>query len=225
MADGIVQLPADSTGKKVDTSELTVGANTVERERVNLADPTTAAAVAGVKNADPASTDYGVEVRPVGVVKGTQGATGVPTQDLKDSGRTSVVLTATGIASVASEALITLQKDVGGTVTAGVTEYVVTAGKTLRVQAITITTRATTPSTTVTFSSDTWKLRQAAATLAITSALVLTATGMCATNVPGAVLDLNIIDGLEFPAATHIGFSHVGTTGMTFDINLIGFEY
>jgi hypothetical protein len=34
MADGLVQVPADSTGKKIDTSELTVGANTVERQRM-----------------------------------------------------------------------------------------------------------------------------------------------------------------------------------------------
>ena len=37
MADGIVGLAADGTGKKVDTSELTVGANLVERQRVQLA--------------------------------------------------------------------------------------------------------------------------------------------------------------------------------------------
>ena len=49
MADGIVQLQADSTGKKVDTSELTVGANTVERQRINIADPASAAAIAAVK--------------------------------------------------------------------------------------------------------------------------------------------------------------------------------
>ena len=37
MSDAYIQLPADSTGKKVDTEELTVGANTVERERVQIA--------------------------------------------------------------------------------------------------------------------------------------------------------------------------------------------
>lgn len=35
--DGLVQVPADSTGKKIDTTELTVGTNTVERQRVQIA--------------------------------------------------------------------------------------------------------------------------------------------------------------------------------------------
>lgn len=65
MANGIVQVPPDSTGKIIDTSELTVGSNTVERQRINLADPTTAAAIAAILNADPSSSDYGLAVRPV----------------------------------------------------------------------------------------------------------------------------------------------------------------
>lgn len=61
MADGLVQVAPDSTGKKVDTSELTVGSNTVERQRVCLASDTVAGAIATV--AQPggdgeAATDY-----------------------------------------------------------------------------------------------------------------------------------------------------------------------
>jgi hypothetical protein len=54
VADGIVQVAPDSTGKKVDTSEITVGANTVERQRINIADPVTAAniAIVSTSNAD-----------------------------------------------------------------------------------------------------------------------------------------------------------------------------
>jgi hypothetical protein len=50
MADGIVQVAPDSTGKKVDTSELSVGGQTVERQRIVLADPTTAANLAVVNS-------------------------------------------------------------------------------------------------------------------------------------------------------------------------------
>lgn len=41
-ADGFVQVPPDSTGKKIDNVELVVGANTVERQRfvVGAVDPT-----------------------------------------------------------------------------------------------------------------------------------------------------------------------------------------
>lgn len=64
MADGIVQVAPDSTGKKMDTEELTVGANTVQRERVQISGAV-AAAIAKVLNADPASADYGLVVRPI----------------------------------------------------------------------------------------------------------------------------------------------------------------
>lgn len=65
MADGIIQVAPDSTGKKVDTSELTVNAQTVERQRIVLADNSDAAGVAHVTNAAPGSSDYGLVVRPI----------------------------------------------------------------------------------------------------------------------------------------------------------------
>lgn len=63
MADSFIQLPPDSTGKLVDTSSLTVGLNTVQRERDNISDPTDAAGLARVENTTPAATDYGLVVR------------------------------------------------------------------------------------------------------------------------------------------------------------------
>lgn len=48
MTDQYVGLQPDSSGKKVDTSELTVGANTVERQRIVVADPNAAASLANV---------------------------------------------------------------------------------------------------------------------------------------------------------------------------------
>lgn len=64
MADGIIQVPPDSTGKKIDTEELSVGGNTVERQRLQITG-NAAAAVARVLNTVPALTDYGLVVRPV----------------------------------------------------------------------------------------------------------------------------------------------------------------
>lgn len=49
MADSFIQMPPDSTGKLLDTSSLTVGGNTVQRERMVIADPTTATSLASVK--------------------------------------------------------------------------------------------------------------------------------------------------------------------------------
>jgi len=40
MADGYVQVQPDSTGKKVDTAEVVVNGQTVERQRMALASPT-----------------------------------------------------------------------------------------------------------------------------------------------------------------------------------------
>jgi hypothetical protein len=50
MSDQYVQVTPDSTGKKIDTSEIVVGANTVERQRIVLADPTTAESFVSVTN-------------------------------------------------------------------------------------------------------------------------------------------------------------------------------
>ena len=66
MTDSYVQLQADSTGKKVDTSELTVAGNVVERQRMVVAADTDTAAFAFVGNSAPSSTDYGIAVRAIG---------------------------------------------------------------------------------------------------------------------------------------------------------------
>jgi hypothetical protein len=63
MADGIIGIiPPASPTQKLDTETLTVGANTVERERNRVAGAA-AAELADVKNADPAATLYGLVTR------------------------------------------------------------------------------------------------------------------------------------------------------------------
>lgn len=63
MADSFLPFQNPSaTDKKLDSETLTVGANTVERERVQITGAI-AAEVAAVKNAAPASTLYGLVVR------------------------------------------------------------------------------------------------------------------------------------------------------------------
>lgn len=52
MADGKVIIPPDSTGKGIDTSELTRSDGTVlERQRVSLGDPSNVSSLAGVNTA------------------------------------------------------------------------------------------------------------------------------------------------------------------------------
>jgi hypothetical protein len=62
MADGIIRLPVDGTGKRLDTEELTVAALPVHRERNQIAGiaPT---AIAQVLDSDALGTDFALVVR------------------------------------------------------------------------------------------------------------------------------------------------------------------
>lgn len=66
MADSIIQLPADGVGKKLDTEQLTVGANTVERERDQIAGKADVE-IAEVKT-EALAAHHGLVVRPVDIV-------------------------------------------------------------------------------------------------------------------------------------------------------------
>lgn len=109
MTDGIVQVAPDSTGKKVDTSELTVSAQTVERQRVVLADDTAAAGVGKVQNAQPGASDYGLTVRPAGDGNVVLNATSITatatlwTADVSGYASFEFQLTGTFVATVAVE--------------------------------------------------------------------------------------------------------------------------
>lgn len=86
MSDSIIQLPADGPGKKLDTEQLVVGANTVERERDRIAGAG-AAELAEVKT-EALSAHHGLVVRPIDITS--------PTRD---------VLSSAGLAAGASETL------------------------------------------------------------------------------------------------------------------------
>lgn len=66
MTDGYIQVPVDSTGKKVGTVELTRDDLTViERQEIVVADPTKANDRAAVGRTDPGAGDPGLTVRPI----------------------------------------------------------------------------------------------------------------------------------------------------------------
>lgn len=65
MSDSDVQIAPDGSGKLIDTSSLSTGAGTVQRQRVALGDPSTGAALAAVKNSSAGGSDYGLVTRPV----------------------------------------------------------------------------------------------------------------------------------------------------------------
>lgn len=79
MADQVVQLPSDAanTGRKIDNSELTVGAATVERQRIVIADTTSATALATVTASNALKVDGSAVTQPVsGTVTSNQGTAG-----------------------------------------------------------------------------------------------------------------------------------------------------
>jgi hypothetical protein len=142
---------------------------------------------------------------------------------LKDAGRTPIVLSATNIVSVASEAMMTFQSWKAGTVTTGITSYTVTAGKTFRVQVIRWGVRFTTMSTTVTFANTTFRLRSGNL---ITSPLVLANNMAAASNVATPDSITSYTDGAEFPAGTVIGVSHAASAAtLTEEFSITGYEY
>lgn len=69
MGDSYVQANPDSTGKKIDTTELDVGLNTVERQRIVLAGAAAAALVEPIST-DPAGAEFALPVR--NIPSGTQ---------------------------------------------------------------------------------------------------------------------------------------------------------
>lgn len=81
-ADQFIQVPADSTGKKISTEELTEGASTTQRQRIQVTGAVLAE-VARVLNANPASTDYGLVVR---------GLDDIIDRALRDLGKVDVAL-------------------------------------------------------------------------------------------------------------------------------------
>lgn len=64
MSDSFVQVPVDSTGKKIDSEQLVVGANAVERQRAEIAGAG-ATEIAVVKGAAPTNAAMGLGVRQI----------------------------------------------------------------------------------------------------------------------------------------------------------------
>ena len=90
MADDVLLLPDDSDqlGKKLDTESLSVGANTVHRERHQITGEL-AAEIAAVLNADPGSSVYALVTREVARGSSTSAAS-IPVVIASDQGDVSI---------------------------------------------------------------------------------------------------------------------------------------
>ncbi len=168
--------------------------------------------------------------QPVPVVKNTQGATATPTQDLKDSGRTSIMLYATGVASGATgvETAVTLTKSAGTAATAAAVSFVVTSGKTFRITSFIFAVRG---NATATAQISTFSLRLNTAGAVTTASTPILLQARAATPATASAYDrVTAYDEYEIQGT---GTLQIGVTANavfvtnapTWDVWLIGYEY
>jgi len=163
------------------------------------------------------------------LTKGTQGATGFSTQDLKDAGRSSLTIRAAFTSTAAAETAVDFQTSAGfGAASALVTSYTVTAAKRLRLQTLSALVRAggTTPvASTTTLRMKINGEQQGRAFVVLSPAS--TTTGP--TAFPG--LPLTFPDGIEVPAGGVVSFTVAIPAWTTItntpivDIGMFGYEY
>ena len=167
------------------------------------------------------------------VVKGTQGTTGVTTQDLKDAGRNlTTYYMALPQVTTAADALVTLAGYKSGAAVAGVTGTAgVTAGKTLRLESVVINYISV-----ATGGGARISLRAVSTgTAAVGSPVVISwfvGGPTSATAGLWANLSIPLPDGMEFPAGTSFSVTIVGinATGAAAvagyaSISINGYEY
>lgn len=161
------------------------------------------------------------------LTKGTQGSVGLSTQDLKDAGRSFVVLVATAVAGSVSEVIFSFQQNKAGTVTQSVTSYTITSGKTFRIQGLYCSNRDGT--TAISWSRFAIRSSIAGATVAA-SALIFGKEIGDQAALAGATSDFDSAfpDGIEIAGdgTKSIGVTHIdqATTNLV-SCTLVGYEY
>lgn len=159
------------------------------------------------------------------VVKGTQAARAIGTQDLKDSGRTFITIYADRIAGVTTEALASMTINKGGSTTTG-TSYTVTSGKTLRI----LSFQAEILDTTTTANRVIARLRSVPSGTLTTSSPILAmalAASPAALAATGNTDAHEWSDGIELPSGSVVGVSQLATVTTAGIVSLcfVGYEY
>lgn len=184
-----------------------------------------AAQTIAVTQATPANLQ--ATVTNLALTKGTQGATGVSTQDLKDAGRVafSAATVIAGVTAVTVEALVTLVPVRAGTAAATATSQAVTAAKRLRITSITIGFISTAAAVlSMRFALRTNPAGAATATSPILHIIPLSSAP--AVIQQGAQTTVTFPDGLEFSGTEQFGITQIGSAiSGTLWISVSGFEY
>lgn len=165
-------------------------------------------------------------------VKGSQTSRAVGTQDLKDAGRTAIIFSAVAAAAglTTVETAISLTKSAGTAATSSANSFVITSGKTFRITAISVATRA---NAVATAQATTFNLRLNTAGAVTTSSTPILLSLRSATAATASAWDrvqLAVPDGFEIAGN---GTIQIGITAAaafvanapTWDVTIIGYEY
>ena len=161
------------------------------------------------------------------LTKGTQAATGLSVQNLKDAGRVLKTYTVSGLVANTVEALISLTPYADLVAGAANTTFAVTAGKRLRIQSICITVKCT---STVNVGGMI-RLRLLAGAVLVTSP-VHNSLGCQGSNLAVAVIGnaqsfmLDFPDGLELSGTMQLGLTQLFSAATaTLDVHITAYEY
>ena len=167
------------------------------------------------------------------LAKGTQGATGVTTQPLRDAGRSAKAITLDGyVVAATTEVLVPFNTSTDNGTPASATSYTVSAGKRLRLQQLLATIHTIGGNTTA--SNVIIRLRAIATAPALVGSplqLILVIPGIAAAGNASSTVMLDIPDGWELPAGAGLGITvtcggYVATTAAPkVDLSLLGYEY
>lgn len=227
--DGGAVLSVDDNGGSltVDASDVNFGA-TVTPKAASVWDISDRAArLLGVLSAGANKIGTVDIATAPATAKGTQGANGVPTQHLKDAGRTrwSCATVIAGVAGVAAEALLSMVVQRNSAPGAAATTQAVTAGKRLRLTSITVgivSTAAAVVSVRVTLRCNPGGVLAAASPLELTIAIP---SGAALAQAGGAIT-IPLPDGIEYAGTEQIGLTHLGSVATyTLWASLNGYEY
>lgn len=179
----------------------------------------------------PLATPGGAVSGPT-LVKGTQGASGFSSQDLKDSGRVNLQFYAIAAAAGTSgtETAITLTKASDTSATSTGTSFVITSGKRFRITSISYATRG---HATATLQTTTFNFRINTAGAVTTSSTPIVFPARVATTAVASAWERTIFpipDGMEFLGNGTIQFgitaaATYATNAPTWDVTITGFEY
>lgn len=214
---GVTAVRVSANAAVTGTATVTIRASSAQGEIQGVQGLVTPGQTATGNAVRIGGSDGGSVLRDFSITaKGTQGAFGLATQDLKDAGRAPVTYyTLIPVLSTSTDTLQSLTGTKGGaTVTATTTPAVVTTGKTFRIELFSATYIAT-----ATSGYAMVRLRyNTGGVVAITSPILeshAVGAGTPATANSTGSEAKSFADGLEVPAGTGIGISVQGFTGVT----------